>query len=172
LGFTEVFSRHSRVDAVSLLLTAGVSIFLATVLASCSHEASDASRLKGNIRQARQTLDAQNKTRAEVTYRPVAGSSYVVVFLPPQLPPQPLSKETIAGLDLPLEAREWLELEVKARSFPGPMLGFLVSKQAEWHPLDDIVSVPQMVYVWKKPGEEISVELSMRNRQIEISGLR
>ena len=155
----------------STLALAKMSIifaFSALTLSGCFHE-TDAGRLRERLRGASQKLQSDNRILSvDFTWRPTARNPYVIVFLPPQL----LTSEMIAALDLPLEAKEWLDFQVKDRSFPGPTLGFLESKHAEWHPLDGIASVPHMLYVWKQPGEEIVVDLRMRSNSAEISALR
>jgi hypothetical protein len=138
------------------------------MLNGCKPE-TDADRLTELLRGASLKLHSDSRLlTVDFTYRPKANDPYVVVLLPAEQ----LRKETVAALDLPLKAREWLGSEVKARSLPGPMLGLLESTRAEWHQLEHIASVPQVLYVWKKPGEDITMELKMRNSRAEISSLR
>jgi len=163
-----MISPNSKLGVGILQLAKVLIVFSVMMLNGCKPE-TDADRLTERLRGASLKLQSDSRLLSvDFTYRPTADDPYVVVLLPAEQ----LRKETVAALDVPLEAKKWLESEVKARSLPGPVLGLLESKRAEWHQLEHIASVPQMLYVWKKPGEDILVELKMRNSRAEISSLR
>jgi hypothetical protein len=65
-----------------------------------------------------------------------------------------------------------LESTIDHPTFSGPVLGILEPKNAEWHPLEGIVSVPRLLYVWKQNGETVTVELTAKDGQVAVSELR
>jgi hypothetical protein len=93
--------------------------------------------------------------------------AYVIVLTPPHA----LTKEVVAGMELPFDARQFLEL-ANDQSLPsGSLFGLVRPDHAEWHQLADVASVTHVLSVWKRAGEDAVVTLRVRDGRAEIAGI-
>jgi hypothetical protein len=147
-------------------------IALTLALAACSllgcDQYSETSAIDQKIRLAQGGMDQDKSTRREFTHTARTQRPYVLAVLPTT----GVTKETITALDLPREAKVWLTMEVDNRSLPGPLLGFLEADRAEWHPLSDGVTADQLLYAWKQPREELTIEMTIVGGRTLITSVR
>jgi len=106
----------------------------------------------------------------EALSQPIRLSHAYVVLL---VPAQGIGKDEVARLDLPLEAKRLLDLEMEHPSLEkkGSMLGLLEPDRAEWHPLDSVF-VSELRYIWKQAGEDVELRLTRKSGGTEITALR
>jgi hypothetical protein len=157
--------RSLRSDSVRQVLVVGI----VATLAACTFGDSEAGRLKGRIDQAQRDLLSQSRTDIQFKQPIRLNHAYVVVLVPAQ----GITKEEVARLDLPFEAKRSLDLQIENPSFEkkGPVLGVLEPERAEWYPLDSVF-VSELRYVWKQAGEDVELILTRKERGTEITALR
>ena len=151
-------------------MRAGLAVLGATLLlaGACSLRPDDGDRLISQIIEARAAIEARHASEGQLTYHPSAPGAYVVVFTPPGT----LTKEVLATMELPVEARQFLEPEANTQVPAGPLFGLVQPNSLEWRQLKDVASLRQVLYVWKRAGEETTMTLKIRDGQTEIEAIR
>ena len=153
--------------------------FLTLTLAACSIDSdyavigcdfrnSETTNINDKIRLTQAEMERDRTTRRQFTHSAETKRPYVLAIVPAD----GTTKADISSLDLPREAKMWLEMEVENRSFDGPLLGFLEANKVEWQPLAEGVSAQKLLYAWKQPGEELTVELTVVGGRRLITSLR
>jgi hypothetical protein len=150
------------------LTLAACSIDSEYAVMGCDFRPSDGSDLNQRIGLAHAEMVRGRTTQSEFTYRLQSKRPSVVVVLPAE----GIDRASVASLDLPREAKRWLELQIDGRAFEGPLLGVLEANRVEWHPLAEGVSAQQLLYAWKQPGEELTVQLTIAADQPFVASLR
>jgi hypothetical protein len=146
-----------------IVLTLGVC----TVI-GCDFQYSEASTINQKIRVAQAEMEREEATRRTLAHAAKTQRPYVLAILPTE----GVTQATIASLDVPREAKMWLAMEVENRAFDGHLIGILEADKAEWQPLADGVAADKLVYVWKQPGDELTIELTMIGGRTLITSLR
>jgi hypothetical protein len=151
-------------------MRAGIAILCATLLfaGACSRQPDDGDRLISQIIEARATIEARHASEGQLTYRPSAPGAYVIVLTPPGA----LTKEVLAAMELPAEARQFLKPEANTQVPAGPLFGLVRPNSLDWRQLKDVASLSQVLYVWKRAGEDTTMTLKIRDGQTEIEAVR
>ena len=140
----------------------------AVMLGGCRLGDSEAYKLKARIAQAQRELVMTGTSDYWFTQDVRINRPFVVVLLPAEH----LSAESIRSADLPFEAKESIQRQIEYRDFSGPLLGLVEADRSEWHPLPPDVSVAGVLYAWKQGGENVSVNVTRRDRRTVVAAIR
>jgi hypothetical protein len=155
----------TRQIAVALALLAGYSEL---AVAECSLRESEAYNLNTRLRQAHEELIRKGDGTVSFTHRIRVERPHVVVLLPAER----VSKDSVQAADLPLEAKELIQSQIDHGDLPGAVLGLVHADRSEWHPVPDGISVTEMLYAWKQPGESVTLNITRRGGLSVVEALR
>jgi hypothetical protein len=148
---------------LSVLLVLGACSVL-----GCDFRDSEAFTINQKIRLAQEEMERDGATQRKFKHVAKTERPYVLAILPTE----GVTKATITSLDVPREAKAWLTSELDNRSLDGPLLGILEANKAEWVPLPEGVSARELVHVWKQPGEELTVEMTVAGGRTLVRSLQ